>query len=147
MTENEDITNYAEEPDERYKLTVYINKSTKQRIDSTYKEANCKSRSEFVNDAIIFYADYVVAEECSDYFPKVLVSTVKSSFDSFENRIANLIFKLAVELSMLMHITAANYKINEDVLASLRGMCVQEVSKLHGKISFENAFHIQRGDE
>ena len=33
----------------------------------------------------------------------------------------------AVELDMLMHVTAANFRVDEDTLSRLRGKCVKEV--------------------
>ena len=46
----------------------------------------------------------------------------KGMLDLFENRMASLIFKLAVELSMFMHVTAATNEIDEESLSRLRSM-------------------------
>lgn len=59
----------------------------------------------------------------------------------------SLLFKLAVELSMMLHVTAANNEIDEDTLSRLRGMCVEEVKRLHGSVSMENAVKFQKGSE
>ena len=40
---------------------------------------------------------------------------------------------------------AAKLGIDEDNLECLRGMCVDEVSKLGGKFKFEDAVRIQKG--
>ena len=61
-----------------------------------------------------------------------------------ENRMARLIFKLAVELSMTMHIVAAQGEVDEETLLRLRGYCVDEVKRLGGKISFDKALEHQR---
>lgn len=39
--------------------------------------------------------------------PNVLVSAMQGSLDSYEDRMAALLFKMAVELSMVLHVTAA----------------------------------------
>ena len=52
--------------------------------------------------------------------------------------------KLAVELSMTMHVIAAQGGIEDETLARLRGYCVDEVKKLGGKISFDRAWEHQR---
>ena len=68
----------------------------------------------------------------------------KGMLDLFENRMASLIFKLAVELSMFMHVTAATNEIDEESLSRLRSMWVNEVKKIHGCISFDEVFNFQK---
>ena len=60
---------------------------------------------------------------------------------------ATLLFKIAVELSMILHVTAATNQIDEDTLSRLRGMCVAEVKRLRGAVRLENAVKFQNGDE
>jgi len=55
--------------------------------------------------------------------------SISSSVKSMEDRTAKLIFKLAVEMSMMMNIFAANLEIDEEVLKKLRGKCVQQLSQ------------------
>ena len=58
---------------------------------------------------------------------------------------ANLLFKMAVELSMMLHVTAAANAIDETSLTRLRGLCVEEVKRLHGAIRMEDAVRFQKG--
>lgn len=52
---------------------------------------------------------------------------MQGSLDSLEDRMASLLFKIAVELCMVLHVTAAANQIDEDTLSRLRGLCVEEV--------------------
>lgn len=133
------------EPKDKNKFALWTYPETMERVEKLYKEDNCKSRSEFIEKAINFYCGYLTAENYREYFPSVIVSTVKGTLDGFENRMASLLFKLAVELSMTLHVTAANNDVDEETFARLRGMCVEEVKRLHGNISFEEAYKFQRG--
>ena len=45
--------------------------------------------------------------------------------------------------SMLMNVVAASNEIDEISLAPLRGECVQEVKRLNGNFSFEDAVEWQ----
>ena len=72
------------------------------------------------------------------------MSTIKGMLDLFEDRMVSLLFKLAVEQSMSMHVTAATNEIDEEALSRLRAMCVNEVKKIHGCISFDEAFNFQK---
>ena len=145
---NEGKTNMKgeEKMDEnKKKFALWVHPSTIEKVERLYQLDNCRSRSEFIEKAILFYSGYVSAEDGRDYFPEVIVSTLQGSLDTFENRMASLMFKYAVELDMLMHVTAANFRVDEDTLSRLRGKCVKEVKSLYGKISFEDAVRYQRG--
>ena len=130
---------------DKNKFALWAYPETLERVEKLYREDGCKSRSEFIEKAINFYCGYLTAENYREYFPSVIVSTVKGSLDSFENRMASLLFKTAVELSMMLHMTAANYDIDEEMLSRLRGMCVKEVKRLHGTVSLDDAVKFQKG--
>lgn len=129
------------------KFALWAYPSTMKKVEKLYQDDNCKSKSEFIEKAILFYSGYVSAEDCRDFFPEVIVSTMQGTLDTFENRMASLLFKNAVELSMMMHITAANFRIDQDTLSRLRGKCVNDVKRLNGRIDFEDAVKYQKGDE
>jgi hypothetical protein len=127
------------------KFALWIHPSTIEKVDRLYQLDNCRSKSEFIEKAVLFYAGYVSAEDCREYFPEAIVSTIQGSLDTFENRMASLLFKYAVELAMMMHVTAANFRVDEDTLTRLRGRCASEVKRLNGSISFEEAVRYQKG--
>ncbi len=97
------------------------------------------------NNSIQSGDGYLTADDGQEYFPNVIVSTVKGSLDSLENRMASLLFKMAVELSMTLHVTAAANQIDADTLSRLRGLCVEEVKRLHGAVRLEDAVKFQNG--
>ena len=51
--------------------------------------------------------------------------------------------KIAVELTVLQNIVAANTQIDETTLQRVRGICVNEVKKINGIISFDEAVRWQ----
>lgn len=132
------------EPKDKVKFALWIYPETMEKVEKRYKPSGSKSRSEFIEKAIGFYCGYLTAEDCREYFPSVIVSSLKGMLDGFENRVASLLFKTAVELSMNLHVTAATGNVDPDTLSRLRGMCVEEVKKLHGNISFEEAYKFQK---
>lgn len=132
-------------PKDKQKFALWAQPDTLKKVEKLYRDDDCKSRSEFIEKAILFYAGYLTANDYRGYFPNVIVSTVKGTLDSLENRMASLLFKLAVELSMNLHVTAANSEIDADTLSRLRGMCVEEVKRLHGSVRMEDAVKFQKG--
>ncbi len=131
--------------EKKQKFALWLHPETLKKVEKNYRDDDCKSRSEFIEKAILFYAGYLTANDYRGYFPNVIVSTLKGSLDSLENRMASLLFKMAVELSMVLHVTAANNEIDDATLSRLRGMCVEEVKRLHGSVSMENAVKFQKG--
>ncbi len=132
-------------PKDKTKFPLWTYPETMEKVKRLYREDNCKSRSEFIEKAINFYCGYLTAENYKEYFPSTIVSTVKGTLDGFENRMASLLFKIAVELSMMLHVTAANTDVDAETFSRLKGMCIEEVKRLHGSVSFEEAFKFQKG--
>ena len=72
-----------------------------------------------------------------------LLSNVKSIVAESDNRHNKMLFKLAVEMAVMMNVVAASNEIDEISLARLRGECIQEVKRLNGNFSFEDAVEWQ----
>ena len=102
------------------KFALWLRPETKQMVEKNYKDAGCRSRSDFIEKAIVFYCGYLTATDYREYLPNIIVSTMKGNLDSFENRMANLLFKSSVELSMLLHVIAATHNIDGDTLENPR---------------------------
>ena len=132
-------------PKEKQKFALWIRPETLTKIEKLYRDNDCRSRSEFIEKAVLFYAGYLMADDGQEYFPNVIVSKFKGSLDRLENRMASLLFKMAVELSMTLHVTAATNQIDMDTLSRLRGLCVEEVKRLHGTVRMEDAVRYQKG--
>ena len=116
-----------------------IEQEVVDKLEKHYKDDGSRSKSEFVERAINFYCGYVTAENYREFFPKVVLSTIQGTLDSFENRMATLLFKMAVELSVLNRVTAATVDVEELNLTRLRGRCVEDVKRINGCISFDQA--------
>ena len=129
------------------KFALWIKQSTIDMVEGIYKEDNCSSRSEFIEKAIRFYAGYVSGKEATAYLPPALVAAMRGTVQDSENRIARLLFKLAVEVNMMMNVLAAGMEISDEDLKTLRARSVREVKQTNGRISFKDAIDYQRGVE
>lgn len=136
----------VENTDGKIRIGVWLHPSTVDAADKIYKYHNNKNRSEYIEDAIRFYTGYLSSEKSHEYFSTAITSTMQSSLDSFENRMASLLFKMAVEMAMLMNVQAAHFRVDEETLSRLRGKCINEVKRLHGRITFDDAVKYQRGE-
>ena len=131
--------------DTKERFSLRIKPETVDLIEKNYRESGCVIKSEFIEKAILFYCGYLTANDYQEYFPNVIVSTTKGMLDSLENRMANIIFKNTVELSMILHVLAATHQISEETLADLRRMCIDDVKKINGTISLSDAVKFQKG--
>jgi len=134
-------------PTEKKRAAFYGETDLLKIADSYLRQADCRSRNEFINKAIRHYIAFLQKENDSEFLTPALESVLSGMLGGVENRIARIIFKLAVELSMTMHIIAAQGDVDEDTLYRLRGYCVDEVKRLNGKISFDKAWQHQKENE
>ena len=96
--------------------------------------------------AVQFYVSHLTAEDGGSYLPHAFLSTMKSIVSESTRRICNILFKLAVELAMLMNVIAAAHKIDRGTLDRLRGECVKEVKRTNGNFTLDDAVEWQEGD-
>ena len=129
----------------KQKFALKISPEILKMVEKNYKEDGCGCRSAFIEKAILFYCGYLTATDYREYFPNVIVSTTKGMLDSFENRMANILFKNTVELAMVLHVLAATHNISQDTLGELRRMCIDDVKKINGTISLSDAVKFQKG--
>ena len=107
--------------------------------------ANCQSQNEFVEKALHFYCDYLTSGDCTTVLPPIYLSALKGTIQDTENRICRLLFKLAVEMDMMMNVLAYGMEISDDTLRDLRGHCVQNVKKTNGSVTLDKAVEFQKG--
>lgn len=134
----------TEETKDRIPLWLYP--STIECMDALIEMDNCKSRSEFIEKAVRFYSGYIAAEKGVMFLPTAITSAMSGIINTLENRMARLIFKLAVEMSMMMNILASTVEVDENTLRRLRGKCVSDVKKSIGSVTFEDVAKFQKGE-
>ncbi len=127
------------------RIPVWLYPSTLEVIDRAVETAGCKSRSEYLEKAALFYAGYISGQDAIDYLPPALASVLRGTVQDTENRICRLLFKLAVEMDMMMNVLAYGMEISDDTLRDLRGHCVQNVKKTNGSVTLDKALEFQKG--
>lgn len=133
--------------EEKTRIHTRITPETERKIAAAMPVSNCQTQNEFVENAIRFYCDYLASQDCFSVLPPMLVSAIRATVQNSENHICRLLFKLAVEMDMMMNILASGMEIPEEQLRTLRGRCVQEVKKTRGMISLDDAVEYQNGGE
>ena len=130
--------------DNKEPTTLWLRPSTMGKVDAALAIAKCKSRSEFVEEAIRYYLDHLISCDVHEYLTKELRDEFHKAAVENENRIRSLIFKWAVELNMMCHTIAAHYRADPINRRQLRAFAVKEVMDTKGKVSFNHALDVQR---
>ena len=130
----------------KQKFALWIYPETRDMVKKLYEDDNCRSQSEFIEKAVRFYCGYLSAQDAVQILPRAITSSVSGAVQSSENRIARLLFKLAVEMSMMMNVVAAGADVDDIHLARLRGKCVDDVKRSIGTVNFDEVLRFQRGE-
>ncbi len=140
------MPHHAEEREVKTRIPVWLYPSTLELVDRSMSMDNRRTRSELIEAAVRFYAGYITAKDASEFLTHTLVTAIRSGQDDSENRIARLLFKLAVEVSMMMNVLASGLEITDEELRRLRGKCVSDVKRTSGRVTFDDAVRYQHGE-
>ena len=127
------------------RFQLWIKPSVLALVRKLMEDDNCQSQSEFIEKAVIFYAGYLSANENKRYLPNVVTSTLKGLIAESDNRMSHMLFKVAVELAITMNLVASTSNITKTDLERLRGNCVEEVKRMNGMLTFDDAYDWQKG--
>ena len=100
--------------EEKVKFQVRMSPDTDRKIKAAMPRANCRSQNEFMENAAQFYCDYLASEDVSEFLPPIILHALRGTIQCSENRISRLLFKLTVEISMMMHVLAMGLEVNTD---------------------------------
>ena len=122
----------------KQRFSLYTHQSTIDKAVDFAKKRNCGT-SEFIAEAIEFYSGFLSNQNDTVFLPNAVEDAMKRVLDPITRRQGSLLFKVALELCMLMNVIAAREKIDSTSLDRFRGACVNEVKKINGIISLEDA--------
>lgn len=132
-------------PREKIKFALRMSPETQRLVKEMYPRDNCRTQNEFIEKAIRFYSGYVSGQDTCEFLPATLTAALRSTVHDSEGRVCRLLFKLAVELDMVMNVLAAGMDIPQEDLDRLRGRCVREVKSTNSSVTLKDAVDYQRG--
>ena len=131
--------------EDKVRFQMRISPETDRKVKAAIPLANCRSQNEFVEKALEHYCACLLAEDSASVLAPALVDSLRGTVQDTEGRVCRLLFKLAVELSIMMNVLASGMEIDPVTLDRLRGRCVQEVKRTNGSITFKDAVNYQNG--
>jgi len=128
------------------KMTIRISELTAFRLERDYRLDGSRSKNEFIERAIVHALDTLEAEQ-SQTLPVVIQATIDGRLGLFEERMAKLLFKLAVEMDMGLNALLDYLKIDSDYIHKLRARSAKEVKSTNGRLTFERKVMEQEDEE
>ncbi len=111
----------------------------------THKYKHDFDRSAFVSEAIKRYCAEIDGEKSADVLIDKITTNIRAITRNDINRLCKIMFKGAVELSMLNHMLAAGYVgLDDEAVRNIRARVTNTVRKTQGYVSFEEALDFER---
>ncbi|MBQ8896220.1 MAG: hypothetical protein IJY88_05450 [Clostridia bacterium] len=124
--------------DKKYTFTVRMGEKLKEEIRENFDEAHVRSLNAFVLKAIDFYLGYLRQGKNLNYISPILASSIKSEIKSTEQNLSEIIFKMAVQLSMLTQVVADDHEFQPEYLEELYRWCAEKVASTNGIVSLQD---------
>ena len=131
--------------DNKERVTAWLYPEMIDNMNGLMSANGMKNYTEFIEKAVDFYIGYLGSQSSTTYLSKILLEAISGTLKETENRQSANLFRLSVEMSMMMNILAAGLEISDEDLHTLRGRCVQEVKRNKGRINMEDAVKYQQG--
>ena len=128
------------------RLNFRMKPETAEKLEQWYKADHCRSRNEFVEKAVNFYADTLAAEN-SATLPLALQTAIDGRLKLLEDRMAAILYKQAVEIDMALSILLQSVNVDESVLRQERAKSIATIKRTHGRLRMEQKLHELENEE
>ena len=127
---------------EENRLNFRMSPETAEKLEHWYRQDGCRSKNEFLERAVNYYADHLAAGT-STMLPRAVQSAIDGRLQLLEQRLSSLLFKQAVELDMGLSLLAECVNLDESVLRKQRAKSVNDVKRTNGQLRLEQKVRAQ----
>ncbi len=132
-----------EKSQNKKRSAIWLYPSTYEKIDKNLENGNSDNRSQFIENAVDFYAGFLNTNNATTYLAEIIQGAIKGTLLSSENRTANNLFRLAVEVAVMTNIMAYGLEISDEQLKQTRARCIEEIKRNRGRVALEDAIQHQ----
>ena len=129
---------------DKEQIAFRVTPQMRRHIDLIMTSDGSRTRNEFLEHAVQFYIDHLLARDMNT-LPVSVTSAIDGRLGMLEDRLSALQFNNAVELDMLVQIIARAYDFNDTTLRKLRSDSVKNVKQTSGRVSLADA--VKESDE
>lgn len=131
----------------RQSLALRLEPETRRKIEQWYAHDNCRSMNAFVEKAVNFYVGYLTVKDGNSFLPRSIQSAMDGQLGMFKSDVVAMLFKQSVELDMLNHLLADQFRLDEEYVAKLRSDAMQNVKQINGAASLEQLVRRRDAEE
>ena len=106
-----------------------------ESCDRLYRQLGLPSRNDFIRDAIDFYIAWQSRESVERYLTPALESVIGAKIRDTEERLARILFMLAVDQNFLAHMIGDIDRYDEGYLEQRRIDSIHEVKRTNGTLT------------
>ena len=105
-----------------------------EMCDRMYEKLGLESRNDFIRDAVDFYIEWLERDKAEKFITPALESVIDGKLKDTEERLARILFKLAVGQNMSAHLLCSQFELDDREVEDLRQSCVRELKMTNGTI-------------
>ena len=124
--------------EESKKVPIIFTKDQIENMDNFIKENEGYSRSSFVREAVEYYLGYIDMNENVNYISPLINQNIKLILSRFEDRMSEMIFKMAVEVCKSNILTAYQSELSDLALDYLDRTSKRIVAEHNGTLDLED---------
>ena len=98
------------------------------------KELGYGYPSDFIRDAIEFFIEWNKRKSSEKFLTPALESVMRGIVQDSDDRMGCLLYKLAVDMDMLVHLVMCDYRYSDEELQQIRQQCLRRVNDTNGRI-------------
>lgn len=125
--------------EESKKVPIIFTKDQIENMDNFIKENEGYSRSSFVREAVEYYLGYIDMNENVNYISPLINQNIKLILSRFEDRMSEMIFKMAVEVCKSNILTAYQSELSDQALDYLDRTSKRIVAEHNGTLDLEES--------
>jgi len=122
----------------KIRIGITISPEAIDIADKVVDANGCRSRSDFIEKAMKFYAGYISTKDHSGFIAEAVAIALRGYIKTTEERLARMGFKLSVEMAKIVHMIAPLCEINDSELYRLHRNCVEELKNTDGIVKLES---------
>ena len=126
--------------DDKYRFTVRLSPEANRLMTECLVSGNCQSRNEFTENAVRFYAGYLMAKDSTEYLAPVISQMIHGTLDGFCAHISRNMFRLSVEEAITWNIIAGLIRVSPDQLRRIHNKALAEVKRLKVTLTYEDIY-------
>ena len=109
-------------------------------VEENYKDDNCATKNEYISKAIEYYSGQLATQKNDQFISTKVASLLRSIVKYSQHNTEKIIFKLAVEIAMMMRLIARSQNVSKEDLAWLRHDCIKDIKATNGTLNFDDIY-------